>query len=260
MRLFTWGWSGSRIQLQASHDISPCSTSKSTGRSKVSSLKWHAWSKSIHMNTSIQTQNGKKKCCYVVWFLLKHTRQAELSWGIEVMVTNDDEGILYKNRQGFNIIIVFTGRNTLAKKLDIWNIWGDSDEFGNKSVHCVQLCRKLLEPRGWCLVRFNLQSLRGLAVWGLDAIGYSDWLCASCSKTFLFSGVLANQCNVWEGRKRRWWTNHLNGDGAELQTNVYITNAKYCIPQMSSQVKQILRQYCVWFVFPNWSCPKTFFF
>ena len=59
------------------------------------------------------------------------------------------------------------------------NVWGDSDEFGNKSVWCVLRCWKLLEPHKPCLVRLNLQSLRVLVVWGLDAIGYSDWLCAS---------------------------------------------------------------------------------
>ena len=58
-------------------------------------------------------------------------------------------------------------------------------EFGNKSVWCVQLRWKLLEPRGQCLVRFNLQSLRVLAVGGLDSIAYSDWLSASCSMTIL---------------------------------------------------------------------------
>ena len=31
------------------------------------------------------------------------------------------------------------------------NHW-PSDEFRNKSVPCVQLCWKLLEPRGQCLV------------------------------------------------------------------------------------------------------------
>ena len=89
------------------------------------------------------------------------------------------------------------GRNTPAQTLDVWNVWGDSDEFGNKPVVCVQLCWKLLELRWRCLVRFNLQSLRVSAAWGLDTIGYSDWLCASCAVTILIGGV-------WEGPKWRW--------------------------------------------------------
>ena len=38
-----------------------------------------------------------------------------------------------------------------------------------------------------------------LVVGLLDAVGYSDWLCASCSMTILIGGVLANQRSVWEG-------------------------------------------------------------
>ena len=35
------------------------------------------------------------------------------------------------------------GRNTLAQPLDVWSVWGDSDDVGNKYVWCVQLCWKL---------------------------------------------------------------------------------------------------------------------
>ena len=79
--------------------------------------------------------------------------------------------------------------NTLGQPLDIWSIWGDSDEFGNKSVQCVQLRWKLLEPRGRCLLQFNMQSLRRLAVgrrshWILWLVmchlyDHSDWRCAN---------------------------------------------------------------------------------
>ena len=77
--------------------------------------------------------------------------------------------------------MAFKGRNTLAQTLHVWNVWGDSDRFGNKSVRCVQLCWKLLEPhRRWLVVR------------GLDAFGYSDWLCASCSMTILIGSCQTN--------------------------------------------------------------------
>ena len=92
------------------------------------------------------------------------------------------------------------GRNTPAQTLDIWNFWGDLDEFRNKSAWCVQLCWKLLEPPERCLVRFTLQSLRVLVAGGLDAIGYSDWLSARCSATILIGGVLANSAVCGRGR------------------------------------------------------------
>ena len=51
-------------------------------------------------------------------------------------------------------------------RLNCWpsEAFGDSDEFRNKSVRCVQLRWKLLEPGGQCLLRFILQSLWMLAV------------------------------------------------------------------------------------------------
>ena len=52
------------------------------------------------------------------------------------------------------------GCYTPAQPLAIWNV-RDSDKFRNKYFLCVQLCWKLLEPRG--LVRFDMQSLRALA-------------------------------------------------------------------------------------------------
>ena len=80
-----------------------------------------------------------------------------------------------------------SGRNTPAQLLDVWS--GDSDEFGNKSVQCVQLRWKLLEPRGRCLLWFNMWSLRRLAAgrlshWILWLVvchlyNHSDWRCAS---------------------------------------------------------------------------------
>ena len=33
----------------------------------------------------------------------------------------------------------------------------------------------------------------------IGAIGFFDWLCASCM-TILIGGMPANQCSVWEGR------------------------------------------------------------
>ena len=56
------------------------------------------------------------------------------------------------------------GRNTPAQPLDIWSVWGDSDEVGNKYVWCVQLRWKLSQLLGRCLLRFSMQSLRRWAV------------------------------------------------------------------------------------------------
>ena len=63
---------------------------------------------------------------------------------------------------------------------------------------CFQLRWKLLELRGSCLLRFNMQSLRRLAVRGLDAIRYPNWLSVQWPFWLV---VLANQHNVWEGRR-----------------------------------------------------------
>ena len=46
-----------------------------------------------------------------------------------------------------------------------------------------------------------MQSLSVLAVWGLDATGYSDGLCAGFSMTILIGDGLANKRGVWEERK-----------------------------------------------------------
>ena len=56
------------------------------------------------------------------------------------------------------------GRNTPAQPLDVWSVWRDSDEVGNKSVWCVRLRWKLSVQRGRCLLRFSTQRLRRLAV------------------------------------------------------------------------------------------------
>ena len=72
-------------------------------------------------------------------------------------------------------------------------------EVGNKSVRCVQLRWKLSDvvcSNSTCEVWGGWLS----AVW---AIGFSDWLCASCM-TILISGVLANQCGVWEGQNTEY--------------------------------------------------------
>ena len=50
------------------------------------------------------------------------------------------------------------GRSTLVQP------WTDWDEVGNKYVWCVQLHWKLSELCGRCLLRFNMWSLRRLAV------------------------------------------------------------------------------------------------
>ena len=85
--------------------------------------------------------------------------------------------------------IVFNGRNTPAQPLDVWSIWRDSDEVGNKYVWCVQLRRKLSEPSGLCQPRLSMRSLRRWAVrrlshWILWLVvcqlnGHSDWRCTS---------------------------------------------------------------------------------
>ena len=81
------------------------------------------------------------------------------------------------------------GRNTLAQTLDVWSVWRDSDEVGNKYVWCVQLRRKNSEPRGHCRIQLSMQSLRRRAVGRLShwilwlgvcqLNGRSDWQCAS---------------------------------------------------------------------------------
>ena len=38
------------------------------------------------------------------------------------------------------------GMNTPAQPLDVWSIWRDSDEVGNRYVRCVQLCWTLSAP------------------------------------------------------------------------------------------------------------------
>ena len=83
----------------------------------------------------------------------------------------------------------YIGRNTPAQPLDVWSVWRDSDEVGNKYVWCVQLCRKLSEPHGRCQLQLSMQSLRRRAVgrlshWILWLVvcqlnGCSDWRCAS---------------------------------------------------------------------------------
>ena len=79
--------------------------------------------------------------------------------------------------------------NTPGLLLAVWSVWGDSDEVDSKSVRCVQLHWKLLEPCGQHLLRFNMRSLRRLAIgrqghWILwlavcSLYDHSDWLCAS---------------------------------------------------------------------------------
>ena len=71
--------------------------------------------------------------------------------------------------------------------VDIWSVWGDSDEVRNKYVWRVQLS----EPRGRCRLRLSMRSLRRRAVgrlshWILWLVvcqlnGRSDWRCASKS-------------------------------------------------------------------------------
>ena len=56
------------------------------------------------------------------------------------------------------------GRNTPAQLLDVWSIWRDSDEVGNKYILYVQLCLKLSELRRRCRLRFSMQSLRRRAI------------------------------------------------------------------------------------------------
>ena len=59
----------------------------------------------------------------------------------------------------------------------------------------VRVWEKILEPRGWCLVRFNLTKSESVGGRRIGGIGYSDWLCASAART-----QPANQCGVLE----RW--------------------------------------------------------
>ena len=101
--------------------------------------------------------------------------------------------------EGFRISFTGTkGRNTLAQPLAIWSVWGDSDKLVNKSVWCGQLRWKLLEPCGRCLLRFNMRSLRWLAVGGWTPsdtlIGclfndHSDWRCDSESALCMRGGT-----------------------------------------------------------------------
>ena len=49
--------------------------------------------------------------------------------------------------------------------------------------------------------QIQLAKSESIGVGGLDTIGYSDWLSASCSMTILIGGVLANQHSLWEGPK-----------------------------------------------------------
>ena len=56
----------------------------------------------------------------------------------------------------------------------------------NKSVVCVvcvQLCWKLLDPRGRCPVRFNLQSRESVGGLRILTIGYSDWLTSESARS-----------------------------------------------------------------------------
>ena len=90
------------------------------------------------------------------------------------------------------------GRNTPAQPLDIWSVWRDSGEAGNKYVWCVQLRRKLSMPRERCRIWLSMRSLRRWVVgrlshWILWLVvrqlnGRSDGRCASES------------AGVWEGR------------------------------------------------------------
>ena len=77
--------------------------------------------------------------------------------------------------------------NTPGQPLAVWSIWGDSDEFGNKSVWCVQLCWSFWNHADSVCSDSTCEVWDGWlsAVW---AIGFSD------------CGVLANQRGVWEGR------------------------------------------------------------
>ena len=67
--------------------------------------------------------------------------------------------------------------NTSGQPLAIWSVWGDSDEFGNKSVQCVQLRWKLLEPCGQLLPDSTCEVWERwlLAVW---AVRYSECVLA----------------------------------------------------------------------------------
>ena len=91
----------------------------------------------------------------------------------------------------FGFCCICKGRNTPAQLSDVWSVWGDSDEVGNKYVWCVTLRWKLWEPRGRCRLRFSIQTLRRVAVGHLDS---------------LIGCVLANQRGVWEEPK--WWWRH----------------------------------------------------
>ena len=103
---------------------------------------------------------------------------------------------------GYNFNLVSKYHKTLnsgthrPNRVDVWSFWGNSDEFRNKSVRCVQLRWKLLEPYRCCLLWFNMRSLRRLAVGRLSH--WILWLCVSCM-TILIGGVLANKRSVWEG-------------------------------------------------------------
>ena len=87
------------------------------------------------------------------------------------------------------------GRNTLAQPLEVWGVWGDLDDVGNKYVQCVQLRWKRSEPRGCWLLQFSLRSMRRLAVGHL-----SHWIIYASYMTILNGGVLANQRGVLEGQ------------------------------------------------------------
>ena len=64
----------------------------------------------------------------------------------------------------FSSLVTSIGRNTPAQPLDVWSVWRDLDEVGNKYVRCVQLCWKLLEPLGCRLLQISMWSLRRFVV------------------------------------------------------------------------------------------------
>ena len=100
--------------------------------------------------------------------------------------------------------------------------------------------------------RFNMQSLRRLEDWTpLDTLigclfnDHSDSWCASESvrcvegANHFFPPAKPSYNNKPESRQ----CDH------QLSHNDLSSNAKYCIPQISSQIKRILSQYCVRYVF-----------
>lgn len=86
------------------------------------------------MKSSTQTRNGKKMFHSLV--SLKTHQASRLKSGIEGKVIHDDEGILYENRQAFDIIIVFKGVDQKDKHIvDCNSQTTELSKFGKFCFH-----------------------------------------------------------------------------------------------------------------------------